>query len=161
MRTWIIRIIVLDLIVTAIWFGVPFLKSPETQALEQHQRFIAFGGNRNWGRVLTLMSVDYRDAWGMKREEAVSLAHELLQGYIALDFQWQPQGVKVQGKTATVTGFIKASGTGGGFSAEIISRINALHEPFVFTWRKDGWKPGDWKLTGISQPELAATGLEH
>jgi hypothetical protein len=154
-RTWILRIVAINLVVSAVWFGGPFLKSSQTQALDQHERLVALVAHRNWKQTLALMAVDYHDAWDMNREEAVSLGHEVLQGFLMLDLAWKPTSVAQEGKTATITGFIKASGTGAGFSQEVVSRLNNLREPFVFTWRKDGWKPDDWRLVSVKQTELA------
>ena len=84
------------------------------------------------------------------------MAHQVLQSFFTLDLQWQLVTVKVEGKTALITGRIKATGNGAPPSSEILSRVNNLADPFVFTWRKDGWKPGDWRLVSVSQPDLAA-----
>ncbi len=154
MRTWIFRILAINFVVSAIWFGWPFLKSARTQAFDQHRRLISSVAHRNWKQTLALMADDYHDSWDMKREEAVSAGHELLQGFLTLDLEWKPTSVSIEGKIATVTGLIRASGTGPGFGQEIISRVNNLREPFVFTWRQDGWKPGDWRLVTVQQPEL-------
>ena len=154
MRPWILRILAINLIVSAIWFGWPFLKSPTAQALAQHRHLVSLVAHRNWKETLALMAEDYHDAWDMKREEAVSLGHEMLQGFLMLDLEWKPSSVTLEGKTATITGYIKAGGSGAGFSSEVISRVNNLKEPFLFTWRKDGWKPGDWRLLSVKQSEL-------
>jgi hypothetical protein len=155
MRPWVLRVLAINLLVSAVWFGRPFLKSPGAQALDQHHRLLALVAHRNWKQILPLMADDYRDGWEMSREEAVSLGHELLQGFLTLDLAWRPSSVAVEGSVATVTGSIRVGGTGAGFSHEIISRVNNLREPFVFTWRRDGWKPGDWRLVSVRQPELA------
>ena len=36
----------------------------------------------------------------------------------------------------------------------IIERANALESDFQFDWHKESWKPWDWKLTAVRQPEL-------
>lgn len=155
MRAWILRIVAANLVIGALWFGLPFLKSPATQALDQHLQLIHFAAHRNWTRAHPLLAEDYRDGWNMKRDEAISVAHEMLQGFLILDLAWKPTSISVKGRNAILTGSIKVSGSGAGFSSEIINRVNQLREPFIFTWRKDGWKPGDWRLVGVSQAELA------
>ena len=154
MRVWILRILALNLIMVALWFGVP-LKSPATQALKQQDRLIELAAKRKWTQAFLLFADDYQDDWDMKREEAISVANELFQGFLILDLEWKLSSVSKLEKTVVIKGFIKASGSGAGFSSETISRLNNLHEPFVFTWRKDGWKPGDWRLVGVAQSELA------
>jgi hypothetical protein len=155
MRTWILRLLILNAVIGVIWFGVPFLKSPATQALEQHARLLEFASHRRWERAVPLMAVDYHDAWDMKREEAIAIAMQMLQSFLTLDLQWQLSSVKMEGNTAIITGRMKVAGNGLPPSAEILNYINDLREPFVFTWRKDGWKPRDWRLVHVTQPELA------
>ncbi|MCE9518721.1 MAG: hypothetical protein K8R87_04045 [Verrucomicrobia bacterium] len=155
MRTWILRILAINLVVSAVWFGWPFLKSAKSQALDQQQRLVSEVSQRDWKQTLALMAEDYHDTWDMKREEAVSLGHEMLQSFIVLNLEWKTSSVVMEGKIATITGKIKVSGNGFGFSQEIINKVNNLQEPFVFTWRKDGWKPGDWRLVSLTQPELS------
>jgi hypothetical protein len=154
MRTWLPRILAINLVIGAFWFGWPFLRSAETQVLNQHRQLLDRAAHQNWLKVFALMAEDYRDGWDMNREEAVSLGRELFQGFLMLELQWRPTSVVLEGKTATVTGFIKAGGTGAGLSQEIIGRLNRLQSPFVFSWRKDGWRPGDWRLVSVNQAEL-------
>ncbi len=156
MRTWLPRVLAINLVIGAIWFAWPFLRSAETQALNQHRHLLDRAAHRDWTRVFALMAEGYRDDWNPTREEAVALGRELFQGFLVLDLQWQPSSVVRDGKTATVTGFIKAEGTGAGLSQEVINRVNRLRAPFVFIWRKDGWKPGDWRLVSVAQEELGA-----
>lgn len=154
MRIWLLRILAVNLAISAIWFVWPFLKSGKTQALDQHQRLVSVVAHRNWKQTLALLADDYHDTWDMKREEAISVGHEILQSFIVLNLEWQTASITIDGNTATVSGMIKISGSGLGFTSEIINKVNNLHEPFIFIWRKDGWKPGDWRLVKLTQPEL-------
>ncbi len=155
MRTWLLRILVINLVISGIWLGWPFLKSAKSQALDQQQRLIGLVAQRDWKQTLTLLAEDYHDSWDMKREDAVSVGHEVLQSFLVLNLNWKTSSIVIVEKTATITGIIKISGNGYGFSQEIINKVNNLKEPFVFTWRKDGWKPGDWRLVSLMQPELS------
>lgn len=161
LRTWLFRIVALQAVLSLLWFAWPFLKSARSQALAQHERLVGHVAHRNWKLILALMAEDYHDAWDMKRDEAVSLGHELLQGFLVLNLDWKTTGVSVSGQNATITGHLKASGSGAGFSQEIINRLNQLRDPFVFTWRKESWKPGSWKLISVGQPELAGVSLRE
>ncbi len=126
MRTWILRILAINLVISAIWFGWPFLKSAKSQALDQHQHLISIVAHRNWNQTLALMAEDYHDSWDMKREEAVSAGHEILQSFKVLNLEWMTASVAIAGNTATLTGFIIVSGKGFGFSPEVIYKVNNL-----------------------------------
>jgi hypothetical protein len=49
---------------------------------------------------------------------------------------------------------ITLKGRGGPFADMAMGRLDELKQPFSFTWRQRSWKPWDWKLVRIDQPEL-------
>ena len=154
MRKWIIRVIALNLILSALWFAWPCLQSKSSQVQARQEQIIKLAAKRNWALVTGMIAADYEDQWSMNRTDAVSLAHEMLQGFLMLEMQWTTSEVTVNGNIAKVRGHVKMTGSGGGFSNEITNRVNNMNEPWVFTWRTDGWKPGDWKLLSIKNQEL-------
>ena len=39
-------------------------------------------------------------------------------------------------------------------TAPMIERVNSVPEPFVLRWRRESWKPWDWKLARVSNPSF-------
>ena len=76
----------------------------------------------------------------------MNLAREMLQTFLVLNIDWTTDEITVNENIAKVRGHAKLSGSGVGFSQHIMDLVNQLSEPWVFTWRTDGWKPDDWKL---------------
>lgn len=142
------------------WLVWPFFQSSEVQVARSHAELFELAGGRYWTEVGGLMSKDYDDAWGNNAEDAIEIASELLQGFLVLDLQWQTMTVVVdedskgKGLSATVTGKARIEGNGLGLSQMVMSRLNNLEEPWTFTWRKEDWKPGDWRLVSVTHPKL-------
>jgi hypothetical protein len=143
---------VLGLVV--LWFVWPYLQSDKRQAENIHRKFISLGADRNWNRAAQMMAPDYEDEWDFNREEAVQMASELMQGFLYLNIEWETTEITVNEGIAKVRGFAKMNGSGGGLSSEIIKKVNALEQPWVFTWRKESWKPNSWKLVSVRNEEL-------
>lgn len=154
MLRWFLRLSLASALISAIWFFIPFLQSAESQARHQQEKIIEFAAHQKWARVYLLLAQDYSDAWGMKRDEAISAAQEALQTLIMVSFDWKLQSAVRDGKTVTLTGTIRMTGKGAVGSSMIMDHVNRITKPWVFVWRKDGWKPGDWRLVSIANPDV-------
>ena len=60
--------------------------------------------------------------------------------------------IRVSGAGASWTARIRLEARGE--AAAEISRINSLTTPFELSWRKQSWKPWDWKLAQARNPDL-------
>lgn len=116
---------------------------------------------RKWAAVEKRIAADYRDRWGFHR---ASLLESLPQGFrhfYVLEIKAESPQIDIQGKVATVKCRIRMDGRGTAIADEILNRVQGLKEPFVFTYRKQSWKPWDWKLESVDQPELAVEGYSQ
>ncbi len=150
-----IRIIIPALTVLIVWLVWPYLASTEKQVANRHRDLVSAASRRSWQEVGEMMPADYKDQWGANREDAVSTARELFAGFIVLDLEWKQAELSVIGNTAQIQGSFRIEGNGMGISSMIMDTINKVKKPWTFTWRKDGWKPTDWKLISVSNEELA------
>jgi hypothetical protein len=149
-----LRFLIPAIVVLLVWLVWPYLESDNAQVLRQHQRVLALASDRDWDAVTQSMALQYEDQWSMNQGEAVDLAKDLLAGFITLDIEWATAEVTVNGNIAKVRGTAKLTGRGLGPSEIIMDRVNALKEPWVFTWRKDGPGPRGWKLLSLRNTEL-------
>jgi len=153
MRRLILILITAFVLLFAAWFFWPFLESPAAQVERQHKELIKLAGQRYWTEAKALLAEDYEDQWGSRRDDSIELARQVFSGFLALDLQWKTTEVSVNEPVAKVRGTVHIEGTGP--SAQVINNeVNRLKEPWVFTWRKDGWKPSDWKLVSVKNAEL-------
>jgi hypothetical protein len=151
-----VRLAVVAVLIPAVFlfFVSPYLQSSETQARKQQEKFVQLGAKRSWEDVKKLLAADYHDQWKQKPADAVDLCSKVLQGFIYLKIDWKPIDATVKGNTVILRGTAHMSGSGGGISQIVMDTVNQVKEPWVFTWRKDGWKPSDWKLISVENKEL-------
>lgn len=143
------------LALVVLWLVWPYVQSDERQVEKMHRKFISLGADRNWNEAAKLMALDYEDDWDFNREEALQAASEVTEAFLYLNIEWQTTEITVNDGIAKVRGFAKLNGSGGGFSSEIIRKVNALEKPWVFTWRKENGKPNSWNLVSVRQEELS------
>jgi hypothetical protein len=156
MRTWIIRLVIVLIIATLGTLVWPYLESKSGQVQRRQARLMKLASKRNWEAVTPMLAKDYEDQWGLDRTDSVSFFKEMLQGFIVLDIQWTTEAITVTENTAKVRGHAKVTGSGLGLSQNVIDVTNNLKEPWVFTWRTNGWKPTDWELLSVSNSELGS-----
>jgi hypothetical protein len=151
-RTWTISGGLILLVAILLWTG--FELTPGRCLERRQDRLLQAAGDRNWKRVRELMAEDYRDVWGQDREEAVTLASEGLANFLALEIFSEDTAVDRRGGEATVSALLRLRGRGNAVGEAIISRANSLESHFRFAWTRKSWKPWDWKLVSVSQPEI-------
>lgn len=151
-RTWLQRGSAGILAAVVVWGLYAF--SPDRQVKKAFSQLLAAASNHHWKKAGELIAPDYCDQWGCDREQALRLGSEAFQQYVFLEIV--PSDVKVvrQGSQATLTARLKMTGRGSPVAEMITQQVNALREEFRFAWKRQSWKPWDWKLQSISQPEI-------
>ena len=140
------------LVLTVVWIVAGWM--PAAQVGKKTTLLLRAAGDRDWKKAGRLVSDDYRDGWGQDKESALRLAAEAGRHFFALVIT--PSGepvVVVDGKTATWKGGLSFGGRGTAVGEAMLSRASAFREDFVFAWRRESWKPWDWKLVSVTQPE--------
>ena len=59
--------------------------------------------------------------------------------------------VRLDPSTGNWSAKIQIDGTGGELAGEVIARVNSLTKPFELDWRRESWKPWDWKLIRVRE----------
>ena len=154
-RTLALRIAAFASAAVALWLGIAL--SPGRSLVRCQEKLLQAAGNRNWDRVRALMDPAYRDAWGQDREEAVSRAADVLRNFLALDIVSEDVTVDRTGPDAVVSARLRLRGKGNAIGEAVKEGTNALPSHFQFAWRRKSWKPWDWKLVSLSQPEIDTT----
>jgi hypothetical protein len=113
---------------------------------------------RNWAGAGDFMAGDYRDDWGDDRARLLDRLRLVLRSFSSLTITATNPQVRLDPPTGNWSAKIQIGGTGGEFAPEIIARVNSLTKPFELHWRRESWKPWDWKLIGVSNPSLEISG---
>lgn len=135
----------------AVWFW-----QPERTVTRAFESLVAQVERRNWDAVAKKISDSYEDRWGMNREEAISLGSEGLRHFLFLEIEpADPLKITTREDGAIeIQTPLRISGTGSAIAAMIIDRGNALPGDFQFVFQKESWKPWDWRLVFLDQPQL-------
>ena len=131
-----------------------FLWQPERQLLLHQAHLRAAVENRNWSRMEALIDPAYSDRWGYTRETGLRDARQWLGQFFALTITAEAVGHQLTPGGGTVTERWKMDGTGTAGAAMVSDRVNAIHAPFTFQWKHGSWKPWDWTLLRVDNPEL-------
>ncbi len=151
-RTGVLGIGGAAFVALALWMVVEF--SPGRQLERAFSRLITAAENRDWKKVKSLMSEDYRDQWGLQRDKAVSLAAEAFQQFLALEIRVESQKVIREGRKGEVEARLRVDGRATAVGEMVMQRANSLENDFQFAWRQKSWKPWDWKLVSVNQNEI-------
>jgi hypothetical protein len=95
-----------------------------------------------------------RDQWELGADQLVEGASEALRQFFVLDIEMTQPRLSVSGDSAEVRCRPRLSGSGTSLAQMLMERSSALQQDTVLTWRRESWKPWDWKLVSISQPEV-------
>jgi len=133
----------------------------EEQLMRHQARLITAVEGRKWKKIDAMMAADFTDNAGHDKAWALREPREALRHFMTLTIApkqptFQVLYPKREGDpmTGTVSTWLHFDGNGTPFAHIIKDTANSTSDPFLFTWRKESWKPWDWKLVSISHPLL-------
>jgi len=151
-RAWLVQGGAMLVVAALLWAG--FELTPGRRLARCQDHLLQAAGDRNWNRVRSLMADDYRDAWGQDREQAVAQASEALRNFLVLEILSEDTTAERRDRDAVISARLRLRGKGNAIGEQIIAGANSLESHFQFAWRRKSWKPWDWKLVSVSQPQF-------
>lgn len=147
---WIALTAVLALIAIFL-FG--FEWRPANQVRKQQMALLLAGEKGSESKLNALISADYSDPWGLNKQQILMAFKDARQQFFVM--QVVPSDVQLQldGETATVTSMIEFRGTGP-YAEVLMKEINGLKSPWVFTWKKEGSLPWEWRLIRMENADM-------
>lgn len=142
----------LVLVVWCLW-----LWQPSRQLRRHTEKLLAAVEDQNWRKMADIMANDYSDRWGHDKATVGEHTRQVFAQFFVLTVQGTDLEVEEADAVGTVRVQIAIKGRGGPLADIVIARVAELKEPFAFTWRQGSWKPWDWKLIRVDQPELEIT----
>lgn len=103
-----------------------------------------------------MVSPDYRDQWGMNRDQIGSALRDVSRQFLTLRLDWVDPIVGDAGDgTIALTTTPRLDGKPITPIGEMmLSTARRLDQPFTFHWKKEGWWPWTWRLVNITNPAL-------
>jgi hypothetical protein len=97
---------------------------------------------------------DYRDDWGGDRALLLTRLRLVLRLFSSLTITPGAAQVRLDPPFDAWTAPLRLAGSGSEEAPGMIRRVNGLTTPFQLRWRKESWKPWDWKLVEAHNSEL-------
>ena len=144
----------LSLGLPAVAIFLALLWQPARQVRLHQEHFLRAVGKRNWADVGQFIGADYHDRWGHDKENVIAQAGQVFGQFLFCEFQSEERSLALADGTGTVLARLTLGGTGGPVAEYAKQRVNTLTEPFTFKWVRRSWKPWDWELTEVDQPQL-------
>jgi hypothetical protein len=148
-------ILLVALIITGLW-----LWQPARQVRRHNENLFAAVESKDWKELSKLMAADYSDRWGHDKATIIERSRMVFAQFIAMEVKAIDPEVEEANGQGTVRARVTLSGSGGPLAELAIQKAAALKQPFVFEWRQASWKPWDWVLVRVDQPELELTAFE-
>ena len=126
----------------------------EKQVRLHSEHFVRQLEKRNWSAAGEFIANDYHDDWNHDRRAVLNRLQIVLRFFSSLTINQANPQVSENSPAGWWSAKVKLQGSGTDFAPEIISRVNSLTEPFVLHWRRESWRPWDWKLVRVSNPAL-------
>ena len=139
-------------VVTVAFLG--WLWSPDRQIRKHQENLISAAEKRNTALVSKFLSAEYEDSWSNSPDETIALLGAILRSFFALTIQENRVRYKIEGNRGQVISHLNLEGNGTAFAEVVIRETRALPNPFSFFWRRESWKPWDWKLVTVENPSI-------
>lgn len=110
---------------------------------------------RSPGRIQRLAAENYQDRWGFSGKDLAAAMVDAGGQFLALVVTPEDESVEIEGSRAVITVRLRLGGKPvGPVGQEVMRRINQLEHPFVFTWERQSFLPGSWRLVNVDQADL-------
>jgi hypothetical protein len=111
---------------------------------------------RNWSAARDFVAPDYHDEWGDDRALLLRRLRLVLRFFSSLTIKAATPLVQLEPPFGVWRARVELAGKDAGaeVTPEIIRRVNGLTTPFELRWHHESWKPWDWKLVEVRNPEL-------
>jgi hypothetical protein len=127
---------------------------PERQIPRAQARLLSCIEKRDFSAMAGLLANDYRDRWQQDRVTVMERSREVFGQFAMLTIERGARGLHAESGNWFLAEAIRIEGLGGPLAMAARDAVNALREPFVTEWVQRSWKPWDWELKSVTQPEL-------
>ena len=140
------------LLLAALWLR--WWLQPERQIPRAQARLLSNIEKRDFRAMAAMLAHDYRDRWQQDKATVIGRSSEVFGQFVMLTVEREPRGLRMDSGRWLLAEKLKLKGLGGPLAMAARDAVSVLREPFVTEWRQRSWKPWDWELQSVTQPEL-------
>ena len=145
------------MLVGILFLGALWLRSwllPERQIPRAQARLLSAIEGRDFDAMAGMLAHDYRDRWQQGRATVVARSREVFGQFATLTIEREQSALRAESGSWFLSEKLRLKGLGGPLAMAARETLNGLHQPFVMEWRRRDWKPWDWELKSVAQPEV-------
>ena len=128
--------------------------SPKRVVERKQAALITALEGRSQRKLNRLVSPGYEDRWGFNRDDIITSILDVGSQFFVLAVIPSETEFAFEKRAATVTSKLEISGSGSPVAHQAIRIATRLKEPFRFSWRKESFWPGAWKLVQLENRDL-------
>lgn len=108
-------------------------------------------------RLGELMGEDYHDGFGLDRAAALKLAGDVRRHFVVCNIRREKAEVVMDPseKSAVTRALVRLGGNGSNIAQNAIAASQGSQTPTEFRWRRNSWKPWDWRLVAVHNADAA------
>lgn len=143
-------------LLVALLLGIPWL-SPARGVERAWKNLVSAIEDNDQAELGAYLKEDYKDGFGLDREAALRLAATVRGQFLVCTIRRElPELVMDVNKKAAVTrAIIRLDGQGTALATAAIQASQASQTPTEFRWRRNSWKPWDWRLVSVENIDAA------
>ena len=144
------------LLALALWLALPFLSA--SRGVERAwDDFLSALEDNDMTELGRLLGDDYADGFGLDRAECLKLAASIRGQFVVCTVRREQSELVLDpsNKSAVTRGFIRLGGQGSPAAQAAIQASTSSQTPTAFRWRRNSWKPWDWRLVSIDNADAA------
>ena len=142
------------LIVIGVAIFLGLLWQPSRQVRLHQRHLLRAVEKRDWAAAGRFIDAEYHDRWGHDKENVLPEAAQVFSQFFLCNIQADERPLEIANGVATLRARLTLGGSGSPIAEMAKEHVNALTEPFEFTWTHRSWKPWDWTLIETSQSQL-------
>ena len=129
--------------------------SPQRQLELKQEAFFRALEKHNGKRLLPYLAEEYEDQWQFDRDDAVLAVSDVGSHFMILTVKAFEVDYRIEeGRRAVVESKLQLSGSGSPVANEVIRVVNRQKEAFIFTWERQSFWPGSWRVVRTEHPGL-------
>lgn len=144
------------LLIVALLVGVPWL-SPTRGVQRAWDGVVAAIEDNDMEALGAYLGNDYKDGFDLDREGALGLAKQVRQQFMVCTIRRENAELSMDpsDKSAVTRALIRLGGHGTPVAQNAIAASAASQTATSFRWRRNSWKPWDWRLVSVDNADAS------